>query len=284
MNSATKNSIALDYCINKAIPDGSNLYYATLFEEEENKAIIISLHALLYELTDIIQECSDPGIARIKLHWWQEENERLFQQQPRHPITKYLKECITIDQNLKTSLNSIINNFDKFLFISQTDNLNEILALYNLTAGEIWYLCGVQLGVTDTLSLQNYRNIGTVYHFIRSLQEPNTYITESRCVIPKHIIKQDGLLNLRVNAQNNAINQAAIFSPLITELKILLEESYHGLHENNFSALKQGLILNRLALKTCDEILNDGTQLLSTNVSLTPLRKLWISWLTQFIN
>ena len=47
---------------------------------------------------------------------------------------------------------------------------------------------------------------------------------------------------------------------------------------SDFSALKQGLILNRLAFKTCDEIINGGCKLLSTYTSLTPLRKLWIAW------
>ena len=67
------------------------------------------------------------------------------------------------------------------------------------------------------------------------------------------------------------------------ELKILLEKDYHDLKENDFSALKQGLILNRLAFKTCDEIINGGCKLLSTYTSLTPLRKLWIAWRSHLI-
>jgi len=279
----TKISNTYDYCVNKAIPDGSNLYYATLFEKEKNKAIIISLHAFLYELADIIKECSDPGVARIKLHWWQEEIERLFQQEPRHPITKYLKEFTTLNENLRASLNSIINNFDNFLFIQKTNNLKSILVLYDLTAGEVWHLCGIQLGATDASSLQSYRNIGTVYHFISSLQEPNTYITESRCIIPENVIQHGDLLNNKFQLKNNSINQADIFSPLMKELKILLEKDYHDLKENDFSALKQGLILNRLAFKTCDEIINGGCKLLSTYTSLTPLRKLWIAWRSHLI-
>lgn len=284
MNSVTKNSIALDYCINKAIPDGSNLYYATLFEAEKNKAIIIGLHAFLYELTEIIQECSDPGVARVKLHWWQEEIERLFHQQPRHPITRYLNECLTLDQNITTSFNSIINSFDNFLFIDQTEIIDTTLNLYDSTAGETWQLCATLLGVPDSISLQNYRAIGNVYHYLRCLQEPNTYITESRCIIPESIIKQDDLLNLKLSAQNNSINQIAIFSPLITALKVLLEEHYAGLRKNDYFALKHGLILNRLALKTCDEIINGECEILNKNISLTPIRKLGIAWWTHFIS
>ena len=283
MSFVTKNSNTYDYCVNKAIPDGSNLYYATLFEKEKNKAIIIGLHAFLYELTDIIKECSDPGVARVKLHWWGEEIERLFQQEPRHPITKYLKEFIALDENLRVSLNSIINNFDNFLFIHKTNNLKAILVLYDLTAGETWHLCGVHLGATDAKLLQIYRNIGSVYHFIRSLQEPKTYMTESRCIIPENIIQKDDLLEMKFQAENSSINQADIFSPLMMELKTLLEDGYNVLNKNDFSTLKQGLILNRLAFNTCDEIINGGCKLLSTYTSLTPLRKLWIAWKSHLI-
>ena len=75
---------------------------------------------------------------------------------PNHEIFERIH--IALDQNLSTSFNSIINNFDNFLFIEQTENLATILALYDSTAGEIWHLCGVQLGVTD---LYRYNIIAT---------------------------------------------------------------------------------------------------------------------------
>ena len=56
-----------------------------------------------------------------------------------------------------------------------------------------------------------------------------------------------------------------------------------NMNKNDFSTLKQGLILNRLAFNTCDEIINGGCKLLSTYTSLTPLRKLWIAWKSHLI-
>jgi 15-cis-phytoene synthase len=282
VNSDTNNSTTLDYCINKAIPDGSNLYYATLFEQTKNKNIIIGLHAFLYELTDIVQECSDPGIARIKLNWWLEETERLFEHQPRHPVTRQLKECLSLDQNLKSSFNSIIENFDQFLFIDQIDTLDSLLALYDSTSGEIWHQCGIQLQTAESEPLTCLRDMGSVYQFIRCLQEPNTYITETRCIIPGEYINRDELFKLRLASPDNAINQADIFSPLLLDLKTILENIYNNLRANDKTLFQHGLILNRLALKTCDEILNDGCRLLNTNISLTPLRKLWLAWWTHF--
>ena len=87
LNDKDNNTNAYEYCVNKAIPDGSSFYYATLFETQKNKTVLIAFHAFLFELSNIIIECNDPGVARIKLKWWQEEIERLFRHQPRHPVT-----------------------------------------------------------------------------------------------------------------------------------------------------------------------------------------------------
>lgn len=282
MNSADNNSNAFDYCVKKAIPDGSNLYYATLFETKRNKQIIISLHAFLYELTDVIRECSDPGIARIKLHWWHEEIDRLFNQQARHPVTRQFTEHLSLDEKLKTSLNSIIKNFDEFVFVEQIDLLDHILALYEATAGEVWSQCGMQLGITSSTSLNSLRKAAAIYQYIHCLQEPSIYINETRCIIPKNIINQNELLNRQLEIKNNYSEQTEIFMPLINDLISRLENLDLGIQKDNKALFKHASILNRIALKTCDEIINDGCKLLNNNTNLTPLRKLWLAWWINF--
>jgi 15-cis-phytoene synthase len=278
VHSEAHNSTAIDYCINKAIPDGSNLYYATLFDSPKNKTIIISFHAFLNELSDIIHECSDPGVARIKLKWWQEEIERLFNNQARHPVTRQMQKCISLEQNLKSTFDSIIDFFDHFIFIEQTDSLDTILSLYRSTTGEIWFQCAQQLNIDTEESLDILREMGALIHFITCLQQPYTYINETRCIIPASTIDHAELLNLRADTTNK---QKEILSPLLVELKNRLDETYKKLNTEKNPHLKHGLILNRLVYKTCDEILNDGCHLLDRNISLTPLRKLWVAWRTR---
>jgi 15-cis-phytoene synthase len=274
---------ANDYCISKAIPDGSSLYYATIFDSVKNKTIIITLHAFLYELSDIIHECSDPGIARIKLKWWQEEIERLFNNEARHPVTQQMQECITIEENLKSTFNSVIEFFNQFIFIEQPDSLESILSLYESTTGEIYYQCGLQLSPIKTDSLNIMRKLGALIHFISCLQRPKTFINETRCIIPANYIDNTNLLKLCIDAANNKqTRQKEIFSPLFLDLKTRLDETYIALNRKENHALQHALILNRLAFKTCDEVLRDGCLLLNTHISLTPLRKLWIAWWAHF--
>ncbi len=284
MNSDLNDSTAFDYCINKAIPDGSNLYYATIFDCKKNKALIIAFHAFLYELSDIIQECSDPGVARIKLKWWHEEIERLFNQQARHPVTKQMQECIVFDKNLNSTFDSVIEFFNHFIFIEQKDSLDSILSLYKSTTGEIWYQCAHQLNQTKTDSLDVMREMGALIHFTTCLQQPNTYINETRCIIPASYANNTDLLSLRIETKNKQIKQKEIFSPLLINLKTRLDETYKKLNKENNIHFQHGLIMNRLTFKTCDEILRDGCSLFDKNVSLTPLRKLWTAWQTRYFS
>lgn len=284
MNSELNDTTAIDYCINKAIPDGSNLYYATIFESAEKKTLIISFHAFLYELSDIITECSDPGVARIKLKWWQEEIERLSNQQARHPVTKQLQACVNLDNNLKSNFNNIIESFNEFLFIQQRDSLDSILSLYQSTIGEVWYQCALQLNQNQTGSLDVMRETAALNHYVTSLQQPNTYINETRCIVPASIINQADLLELSINQTDKAFKQKEIFSPLLNELKIKLDETYGKMKKENNKHLEHALIMNRLTYKTCNEILADGCLLFDKNLSLTPLRKLWTAWHTRYIS
>jgi phytoene synthase len=283
LNDSDKQSIndtnAYEYCVNKAIPDGSNLYYATLFEKPENKVRIITFQAFLYELSEIIKECSDPGVARIKLKWWQEEIERLFNKQSRHPVTRQMQECIDIDQNLKLTFDNVIEFFNHFIIIEQTDSLDTILSLYKSTYGEIWIQCSRQLNQEKEDKLGVIGELGALIHYISCLQQPHTYINETRCVIPASFINNSELQSLLVERINRAEIQKNVFSPLISELKTKLDKTHTSLKE--IKNVKYDLIMNRFAFKTCSEILADNCNLLDRNISLTPLRKLWIAWHTR---
>ncbi len=283
MNSELDNSTAIDYCINKATPDGSNLYYATIFDDKNDKALIISFHAFLYELSEIIYECSDPGVARIKLQWWQDEIERLSNQQARHPVTRQIETCVNFGQNLKSSFENIIEYFNNFLFIQQTDSLESILSLYKSAIGEIWYQCAQQLEINNTDSLEIIRETGALIHYISCLQQPNTYINEIRCIIPASIIEQSDLSQLSINKIDKAKKQKEIFSPLLIDLKLRLDQTYDSLSKQKSVDLQHVLIMNRLAYKTCDEILVEGCLLFDKHISLTPLRKLWTAWHTRYL-
>ena len=82
------------YCQQKAVASGSSFYYSFLFLPSERRRAITALYAYCREVDDVVDECTDPGVARTKLTWWRDEIGRLFDGKPQHPATQALAPAI----------------------------------------------------------------------------------------------------------------------------------------------------------------------------------------------
>ena len=81
----------VEYCQDKAAKSGSSFYYAFLFLPPDRRLAITALYAFCREVDDVVDECSDPSVARIKLAWWRTQVDKLFNGQPEHPVTQALQ-------------------------------------------------------------------------------------------------------------------------------------------------------------------------------------------------
>ena len=54
------------------------------------RAAQTALHAVYLELHEVPREARDPGVADVKLRWWEEEVGFLYAGKPRHPLTQAL--------------------------------------------------------------------------------------------------------------------------------------------------------------------------------------------------
>ena len=79
-----------EYCQQKATASGSSFYYSFLFLPPERRRAITALYAYCREVDDVVDECTDAGVARTKLAWWREEVANLYAGKPQHPVTQAL--------------------------------------------------------------------------------------------------------------------------------------------------------------------------------------------------
>ena len=75
-----------------AAPEGTAAYYSILFCPEDRRPALTALYALERELQQITGH-GEPSIAQIRLGWWGEELDRLIADEPRHPITRTLRQA-----------------------------------------------------------------------------------------------------------------------------------------------------------------------------------------------
>ena len=63
---------------------------ALTFNPEPLRAALSALWAVYREIREIPVECRDPGVAEVKLRWWEEEIGALYAGKPRHPMSQAL--------------------------------------------------------------------------------------------------------------------------------------------------------------------------------------------------
>jgi phytoene synthase len=262
-----------EYCRDKAAPEGSSLYYATLFHGDRTRQGLITLFALYYELLDGFFTASDPGVARMKLQWWREELDRLAAGQPRHPVTKELQALggsVALDSDALTILPDAV----EALFPPAYDG-DVHTWLSNAGVSRFWrqaasLAVGGTAGAGETGMLLT--RLEQLQHLRPVLQLGFQPLPEA--VLARHGIHRDDLL---LHPAADPVSAAS--AELVQAIAAGLENSYRlGRKENPLFVL----ILNRLGTATCGEIGRDGYALLRRRVALTPIRKLWIAVRTRY--
>ena len=60
------------YCQDKAAQSGSSFYYAFRFLPDERRRAITAFYAFCREVDNIVDNTSDPALARAKLAYWRQ--------------------------------------------------------------------------------------------------------------------------------------------------------------------------------------------------------------------
>ncbi len=260
------------YCQQKAAPDGSNLYYALLFESAETRQNLLPLFALHYEIADCLTASTDPGVIRVKLQWWSEELVRLADHAPRHPVTTALLPVVA-----KTGL-------DQALFSQYLDTTGSLLSrrssLLPATVwleqmqtglGSLWKAAAI-ISNTASDSLALLQHNGGAGFMVELLQNIHYLIPRGIVFIPDE---------LREQPDEHGVSHAR-FRTLFDTLETQLEQHYRALAGTGKSG-HYHQIMNRLACSVCSEIRLDGYQLPKHKIVLTPLRKFWIATRTRYL-
>ena len=90
-SSCARPSVTPDeYCQQKAVQSGSSFYYSFLFLPQERRRAITAFYAFCREVDDVVDEVSDPALARTKLQWWRDQVQLLAAGQASHPVMQAL--------------------------------------------------------------------------------------------------------------------------------------------------------------------------------------------------
>lgn len=270
-----------EYCRDKAAPPGSPLYYSLLYAPQPQRDAITVLHALRRDLLDVLDKCSDASVARMKLGWWREELHRLFQGQPRHPLTQALlpltqRHTLPLEQFLE-----IVDGAQMGLDVTHYTSFRELL-LYCHRVSSMMTLMSVEiLGYTERATLKFANDLGTALQLVRFILNLRHDARRGRLFIPLDEMNRFGV-NFNQLQQNIPGEKLAA----LIKFQAQRAREYHAKALDLLPMADRRLQLPLLTeanlyLALLHKIEVSGYRLPQRPITLTPLRQLWIAWRTM---
>jgi 15-cis-phytoene synthase len=269
-----------EYCQQKAAASGSSFYYSFLFLPVERRRAIMALYAFCREVDDTVDECTDEGVARIKLEWWRKEIAGMYQGTMSHPVTQALAPHLHTYQLKQEHLQAIIDGME--MDLNQTRYLD-----YAGLKKYCWHVASVVgilsasiFGVTKPETLQYAEKLGLAFQLTNIIRDVGEDARKGRIYLPVNELQQFNVTAADLLNARHSENFENLMRFQAERAQQMYDQAFALLPAEDRRAQRPGLIMAAIYRTLLTEIQQDGFHVLTQRISLTPIRKLWLAWKT----
>jgi 15-cis-phytoene synthase len=273
-----------EYCRQKAAQSGSSFHYSFLFLSPERRRAITALYAFCREVDDVVDEVSDPGVARAKLAWWRAEVTGAYIGTAQHPVARALMPVVATYGLPQAHLQTVIDGMAMDLDQSRYLDFAALEIYCHKVAGAVGLMSAEIFGYTRPETRGYARDLGVAFQLTNILRDVGEDARRGRIYLP-----QDDLARFDV-APSSLISGTvtdgfrALMAFEVERAREWYARALAQLPAEDRHAQRTGIIMAAIYRTLLDEIARDGYQVLDRRTSLTPLRKLWIAWRTALRN
>jgi 15-cis-phytoene synthase len=261
---------------NRATPPGSSFYYAVRFAPQSHRDLLAALMGWRHEVRAILDDVSDPGVARLKLDWWRDELHRTQDGAPRHPLS----------QALAAALDAHGARLPDAPFLALADQVEQeirrlrpahaaaLRAADEQDLGALFELIARAHGSSGDAALAAARSHGGWCAAVRRVRDAGLLLRRDRSVLPQDTLADAGLTH-------EALASAEHRGRLPTLLEPLAEALHRALPAPSAPLPRALGILYRIHAALLEELRRSHLAVVDQRIGLTPWRKLWISLRTR---
>jgi phytoene synthase len=269
-----------EYCQQRAAASGSSFYYSFLFLPPERRRAITALYAFCREVDDVVDECTDPQLARTKLVWWRQEVANLHAGRPQHPVTRALQPHAGEFNLSAERLNEVIAGMEMDLTQTRYLDFAGLERYCYLVAGVVGLLAAGIFGYRDPRTLEYARLLGTAFQLTNIIRDVGEDARKNRIYLPMEDLKKFGVTAADILNANYTDSFRNLMRFQAARASGYYARALESLPAEDRRAQRPGLIMAAIYRTLLAEIERDGFQVLAQRTSLTPLRKFWIAWKT----
>jgi phytoene synthase len=269
-----------EYCECKAAASGSSFYYSFRLLPPERRRAITALYAFCREVDDVVDEVSDPAVARLKLAWWRNEVALVFEGVPQHPVALALRE-VAPQYGLRASdLSTVIDGMEMDLANSRYLDFAALELYCDRVAGVVGRMSAQIFGYTQARTLEYARDLGIAFQLTNIVRDVGEDARRGRIYLPQEDLTRFGVSPGALLQAKPSGDFAGLMAFEISRAREWYERALAKLAAEDRHAQRAGLAMAAIYRTLLDEIERDGYRVLDRRLALTPLRKLWIAWRT----
>jgi phytoene synthase len=279
--SATGNAVTPDeYCQQKAAQSGSSFYYSFLFLPAPRRRAITALYAFCREVDDIVDECTDAGLAHTKLAWWRQELARLYAGAPQHPVARALAPAIEPYGIKHEYLSEIVDGMQMDLTQVRYADFAALELYCHRVAGVVGLLAASIFGYREAQTLEYAHTLGLAFQLTNIIRDVGEDGRKGRIYLPLSELQQFGVSAADILQARQSENFVRLMRFQIERAERCYRAAFDKLPDADRKAQRPGLVMAAIYRTLLREIEADGCKVLTQRTALTPVRKLWIAWKT----
>ncbi|MGE5170275.1 MAG: presqualene diphosphate synthase HpnD [Rudaea sp.] len=265
------------YCADKAAQSGSSFYYSFRLLPAERRRAITALYAFCREVDDVVDEVSDPNVARVKLAWWRTEVDAIYDATPHHPVAIALAAAVPryglSRQHLQTVIDGMHMDLEKARYVDFT----ELETYCDRVAGVVGLLSAEIFGYEEAATRDYARKLGIAFQLTNIVRDVGEDARRGRIYLPQEDLARFGVRASDVLRANTTPAFVDLMRFEVERARRWYDDALGVLPARDRHAQRAGLAMAAIYRTLLDEIARDGYRVLDRRVALTPLRKLWIA-------
>ena len=271
-----------EYCKQKTKESHSSFLTAFIFLSKEKREALTALYAFCRGVDAIADECLDHEIASSKLNWWRDEIDRLFKDDPQHPVSKALHPFIERFNLSKNYFIEIIDGMEMDVKFNRYESFEQLQLYCYRVASCVGILSAHIFGYKNKNTLTFAKNLGIALQLTNIIRDLGEDARRGRIYIPldelkKLSVSEEEIISLKnsgkiKNLVKNQVDRAIKFYSLAIET----------LPAEDKKSQKIGLIMGNIYYVLLNEIAKDNPEKILNQKTILPgFRKLRISILTM---
>ncbi len=267
-----------EYCREKAAASGSSFYYSFRVLKPATRDAITAFYALCRELDDVVDECSDANVARLKLAWWRDEIGNLYQGTPRHPVTQALHESLTFRVISREWLEEIVDGMEMDLDQHRYPDYKTLLLYCHRAAGVVGQSAAAIFGYRNHETLKYAHELGLAFQLTNIIRDVGEDATRGRIYLPQDELEQFNVTPAEILHRQHSERFQALMQFQYERAVQAYERALAWLPNEDRKSQRAGLAMAAIYRALLEEIRRDNFHVLDQKISLPPVRKLWLAW------